>query len=164
MASKASNTTVTGDQAQLDEMFGGDEFNPEDLLDSVVEDNSEGWKPEAAGDAIVGTVVARGVTKSQYPEDGIPNPERPTVSLKCRVMDANGVPKFDDKGEPEYMVWRVIGFSKILRSHIEEDDPQPGDTWAVKYFGQKSIRTGPFKGKLAHSYGTNIRRAPENRR
>lgn len=108
-----------------------------DLLDSIdEEDDAEPWIPEEAGEGVQGTVLKLGKTKSDFTPEPIP---------VVTIAVANG-----DKV-------RVTGFQSVLRREIEDADPQPGDTFAVKYFGQKAVKkgTGSYHHfKVAVSRGT----------
>lgn len=138
---------------EADELFGeidraeqGDAGSAEDdfddLLDEVVEDDSEGWVPQEKGDAIAGTVVKLGATKSDFAKDG-EDPHAPTVTIE----NADG--KF-----------RVIGYGAVLRRELLDNDPRIGDKMAVKYFGEKPIKKGKYAGKPFRHFGVAIRRMP----
>lgn len=96
--------------------------NAFDLLDGLSEDDdSEPWMPENAGDGVQGTVLSRSVTRSDYTPEPIP---------VLVVEQANG------------SKLRVTGYQSVLRKEIEDADPQPGDLFAAKYFGQKTNKKG----------------------
>lgn len=148
MATRTRNTAKkedkNTDQAQeeqdlLQELAGGEDGEDiTDLLGEVEEDDSEGWVPEEAGEGLQGVVFKRSTVMSE--DFGQGKQECPVVHLE----DADG-----DK-------WRVIGYSTVLRRLIEDDDPQPGDTWAVKYFGKRKQRKGTNE---YHNFGSAVRRA-----
>lgn len=113
---------------------GGDDF---DLLDSVLEDDSEGWVPEKVGDGIQGVVIKVGETKSDFSDE-----LAPTVTIETK--DGN---KF-----------RIIGYGSVLRREIVDADPHPGDLFACKYFGEKKIKNGKWAGKNYKHFGIAVRR------
>lgn len=117
-----------------------DGFNPDDLLDEVVEDDSEGWVPSEPGEGISGVVVAVGETRSDFAKDG-EDPMVPTVTIQ--VKDGNK--------------YRVIGYGAVLRRELMDANPQVGDLMAVKYFGEKLIKKGRFAGKPYKHFGVVVR-------
>lgn len=138
---KATETSVQDD---ADQMFGdGDDFTGiDDLLDSVIEDDAEGWNPKEVGEAIAGVVVKVGETRSDYAQDG-ENPMVPTVVIKTKDGDKH----------------RVIGYGAVLKREMKDADPQVGDRMAFKYFGEKAIKNGKFAGKPYRHFGVAIQRA-----
>lgn len=146
MAGKTSNAS---DQMkdEVDEMFAGgssDDDDFDDLLDSVEEDDSEGWNPTERGEGISGRVVKVGVARSDFAKDG-EDPMVPTVTIQ--VKDGTK--------------YRVIGFGAVLRRELTDANPQVGDRMAVKYFGEKPIKSGRFAGKPYRHFQIAIRRASE---
>lgn len=145
MASK--NTPV---QAEDDDLLNGlgdvqGEFSEDDfddLLNQVDEDDSEGWVPTEKGEGISGTVVKIGETRSDFAKPG-EDPMVPTVTIRT----ADGTK------------WRVIGYGAVLKREMEDANPQVGDRMAVKYFGEKPVRKGPFAGKNYKHYGIAVRKA-----
>jgi hypothetical protein len=141
-----SKTKNTG-QDEVDELFGADapdddDFaDVDDLLDQVVEDDSEGWVPTEKGEGIAGIVVKVGETRSDFANDG-ENPMVPTVTIQTRGGD-----KF-----------RVIGYGAVLKRELIDADPRVGDRIAVKYFGEKPIKKGRFAGKPYRHFGVVVRR------
>jgi hypothetical protein len=138
---------TTSVKDEVDEMFEGndgagsdDDFD--DLLDTVEEDDSEGWVPTEKGEGISGVVVKVGETRSDFANDG-ENPMVPTVTLLTKDGD-----KF-----------RVIGYGAVLKRELQDADPKVGDRLAVKYFGEKPIKKGRFAGKPYKHFGVAIRRA-----
>jgi len=148
---KANATAANPDQEDLDEMFAGADqaepdagFDDDDLLGQVEEDDSEGWVPKVAGEGIVGKVVKVGVTRSDFAADG-EDPMVPTVTIETK----------------DGTKWRIIGFSAVLKRELRDQDPQVGDRMAVKYFGEKKLRTGKFQGRPYKHYGIIVQRAPK---
>lgn len=136
-------------QDEADEMFGEDEAAADvseddfdDLLDEVVEDDSEGWVPAEKGDSIAGTVVKVGTTNSDFAKPG-EDPRVPTVT----IQNADG--KF-----------RVIGYGSVLRREMLDHNPRIGDKFAVKFFGERPLRKGKFAGKPYRHFGVAVRRQP----
>lgn len=119
----------------------GDNFD--DLLDQVVEDDSEGWVPAEKGDSVAGKVVKVGVTKSDFANDG-ENPYVPTMTLQ------NAEGKF-----------RVIGYGAVLRREMLDANPRIGDRSAVKFFGEKALKKGKFAGKTFNHFGVAVARRSE---
>lgn len=137
-------------QDDVDEMFADDNFNGEDdyddLLNDVVEDDSEGWVPTEKGEGIAGKVLRVGQTRSDFANEG-EDPMCPVVTIETR----------------DGTKYRVIGYGSVLKREIQEKDPKVGDIMAVKYFGEKPIRKGRFAGKPYKHFQVAVRRAPENR-
>lgn len=141
-------TAPASNQDEVDEMFGKtastseDDFaGVDDLLNTVEEDDSEGWVPSEKGEGIVGIVIKVGETRSDFANDG-ENPMVPTVTLQTRDGD-----KF-----------RVIGYGAVLKRELTDADPHVGDRLAVKYFGEKPIKKGRFAGKPYKHFGVAIQR------
>jgi len=134
-------------QDEVDEMFDapatGSEDDFDDLLDQVVEDDSEGWVPSEPGEGIAGIVVKVGETRSDFAKDG-EDPMCPTVTIETKNGD-----KF-----------RVIGYGAVLRRELMDANPRVGDKIAVKFFGEKPLKRGRFAGKNYRHFGVAIRRAP----
>lgn len=120
--------------AGLDEM--------DDLLNEVEEDDSEAWVPTERGEGIQGVCIARGEVRSDFAAKG-EDPMVPTFTLQTKAGDK----------------LRVIGYSKVLKDKIHEHDPQKGDLVAVKYFGEKPIKKGPYAGKSYKHYEMIVRKA-----
>jgi hypothetical protein len=118
----------------------GDDTDLDDLLDEVIEDDSEGWVPSEPGEGISGVVVAVGETRSDFAKDG-EDPMVPTVTI--RTKDGS---KF-----------RVIGYGAVLRRELMDANPKVGDLMAVKYFGEKLIKKGRFAGKPYKHFGVVVR-------
>jgi hypothetical protein len=143
--SKTEPTAPADEAAELDNMlgdFGGEEIDADDLLDSVEEDDSEGWVPKERGEGIAGRVIKVGQTRSDFAKDG-EDPMVPTVTIETKEGD-----KF-----------RIIGYGAVLRREMLDKDPKVGDLMAVKYFGEKPIKKGRFQGKPYKHFGVVVRRA-----
>lgn len=144
---KANAGAVNPDQEDLDAMFGedgtatdpGDDWDEDDLLNKVEEDDSEGWVPKEKNDGIVGRVIKVTQTRSDFAKDG-EDPMVPTVVIETKAG----------------MKWRVIGYSAVLQREMKDRDPQVGDIMAVKYFGERTLRTGKFAGRPYKHYGVNV--------
>lgn len=122
----------------LDQLDDG--FDPDDLLNEVVEDDSEGWVPSEPGEGISGVVVAVGETRSDFAKDG-EDPMVPTVTIQ--VKDGSK--------------YRVIGYGAVLRRELMDANPKVNDLMAVKYFGEKLIKKGRFAGKPYKHFGVVVR-------
>lgn len=112
------------------------------LLDTIdeSEDMGRAWRPGEARDngvtdpdGIEGVVVRRFEMESD-PQYGA-------------VKTIPGVIIRDSEGWD----WQIRGYRSILADEITKNDPQPGDTFAVKYMGQP-------KGKRYHVYRSGIRK------
>lgn len=138
----AKDKTTVRDE--VDEMFSesASEDDFDDLLDQVVEDDSEGWVPSEPGEGIAGTVVKVGETRSDFAKEG-EDPMVPTVTIQTKDGD-----KF-----------RVIGYGAVLRRELLDANPQVGDKIAVKYFGEKPVKKGRYAGKPYKHFGVAVRRA-----
>lgn len=119
------------------DVIAGDEDDEGDLLDSIDEEDSEGWVPEEAGEGVQGVVLKIGETRSDFSDQAAP-----TVTIET------------SEGEK----LRVIGYGTVLRREILDADPKPGDLFAVRYFGEKPIKKGPFAGKTFKHYKVAVRR------
>lgn len=116
---------------------GGFDDDLDDLLNEVVEDDSEGWVPSEAGEGISGVVRKVGETRSDFSDQMVP-----TVTVETK--DGN---KF-----------RIIGYGTVLRREILDADPKVGDRLAVKYFGEKPIKKGKYAGKPYKHFGVAVKR------
>lgn len=147
-STKGKNEPTTQDD--VDEMFGKDapgasenDFaDVDDLLNTVQEDDSEGWVPAERGEGIAGIVIKIGETRSDFAGKG-EDPMCPTVTIQTRDGD-----KF-----------RIIGYGSVLKREIADADPKIGDLFAVKYWGEKPIKKGPFAGKNYKHFSVAVRRA-----
>lgn len=149
---KANAGPANPDQDDLDKMFGEDgaatvpgddsDWDEEDLLGKVEEDDSEGWVPKEAGEGIVGRVVKVTQTRSDFAADG-QDPMVPTVVIETKAG----------------IKWRVIGYSAVLKRELEDQAPAVGDLMAIKYFGERKLRTGKFAGRPYKHYGVNVIKA-----
>ncbi len=94
---------------------------------------AEAWIPENEGDTIIGiveTVSTRDGEHGTYP----------IVTIQT------------DDGEHR----AVHGFGTVLAGHIEQDKPQPGDRYAIRYAGER----GSKNGRTYKDWRTAIRRGP----
>jgi hypothetical protein len=151
-------TSTKGKQTEQDDvnaMFedgpAGVEDDFDDLLDNVEEDDSEGWVPKEKGEGISGIVVKVSETRSDFAKDG-EDPMVPTITLECN----------DPENPGQKIKWRVIGFGAVLKREIEDANPKVGDRMAVKYFGERTLKTGKFQGKKYKHFGVALRRAAQN--
>jgi hypothetical protein len=147
----ASNKTpAAGVKDDVDELFGAPDVNMsesdfadvDDLLDGVVEDDSEGWVPSEKGEGIAGIVIKVGETRSDFANEG-EDPMCPTVTIQTK----------------DGTKWRVIGYGAVLKREIKDADPRVGDKMGVKYFGEKPIKNGRFAGKPYKHFGVVVKRA-----
>lgn len=127
---------------QDDTASDGDDFD--DLLDDVEEDDSEGWVPTEKGEGISGKVVKIGEVRSDFAKPG-EDPMVPSVTIEIK----------------DGTKYRVIGYGSVLKREIQDANPQVGDRMAVKYFGEKPVRKGPYAGKPYKHFGIAIRRSGE---
>lgn len=94
---------------------------------------AEAWIPDQEGDTIIGiveTVSTRDGEHGTYP----------IVTIQT------------DDGEHR----AVHGFGTVLTGHIEQDKPQPGDRYAIRYAGER----GSKNGRTYKDWRTAIRRGP----
>lgn len=139
----AAPAATAADFDDAEDLFGGsgvtageDDFaDADDLLNTVQEDDAEGWVPTEKGESLSGIVVKVGETRSDFAKPG-EDPMVPTVTVLTREGDK----------------YRVIGFGSVLKREIEDADPQVGGLFAVKYWGEKPIKKGPFAGKNYKHY------------
>lgn len=137
-------------QDEVDAMFGeaeaagqatDDDFSDDDLLNEVIEDDSEGWVPDKPGEGIAGRVIKVGETRSDFAKDG-EDPMVPTVTIQ--TSDGTKL--------------RVIGYSAVLKRELNDANPEVGDRIAVKYFGTKKLKTGKFQGRDFKHFGVIVRK------
>lgn len=125
---------TSGSDDLLGGITAGDAEQPVvDLLDEMGEGDEPAWVAENSGDGIQGVVLKRSTTTSEY----MPGPV-PVVTVRTPAGEA----------------YRVIGYGSVLSREIEDADPRPGDTFAVKYFGRKTNKAG----KEYHHYKVAVRR------
>lgn len=110
----------------LDEV-GLDDEEEFDLLDEIEEDDAEAWVPENPGDGVQGVILKIGETRSDFSD--IP---APTITLETK--EGNKV--------------RVIAYSTVLRNEVNDAKLQPGDLFAVKYFGNATGKKGQTYKKI----------------
>lgn len=129
----------------------GDPFaGMDDLLDSVEEDDSEGWVPEVKGQGLVGTVVKVSETRSDFAKDG-EDPMCPTWTIQGYALDAEG-----NRTGGKY---RLIGYGTVLKREMKdagENGPVIGRRVAVKYFGEKLVKNGKYANKPFKHYGLAV--------
>lgn len=135
---KPTTAPTDADFAEADNLFGTDgtttsetDFDDaDDLLNSVQEDDAEGWVPTERGEAISGVVTKVGETRSDFAtsED---EAMCPTVTIQ--VKDGTK--------------YRVIGFGTVLRRELKDANPKVGDLMAVKFWGEKILKKGKFAGR-----------------
>ena len=53
-------------------------------------------------------------------------------------------------------LWSIRAYSTALHSQVKRTDPEVGDTFAIKYLGEKTARKS---GKDYHNFKAAIRRA-----
>lgn len=107
-----------------------------DLLGGMSDEGAPAWVPEEAGEGIQGTLVAIDSQPDQYGDNG------ETVPVWTVQLDSG------DKV-------RVLGFGSVLRremTQVNDAGAKPGDTIAVKFFGEKEILKGKWKGKMYKHY------------
>ena len=144
MATKKDTVQDDVDQMFQDAEAGAQDadWDEGDLLDSVEENDSEGWVPSEPGEGIAGRVVKIGQTRSDFAKDG-EDPMCPTVTIETK----------------DGAKFRIIGYGAVLRRELMDKNPQVGDLMAVKYFGEKPIRKGRFAGKPYKHFGVVVKRA-----
>jgi hypothetical protein len=108
-----------------------------DLLDNLTEVSGKSWAPAKDPECPRGI---QGKVTSVFTVDSDYSGSCPALSIE----DAEG----DE--------WVIRGFHSILRSELEDRDPQIGDTFAVKYFGQREPAKKGQQG--AHVYKVAVRR------
>lgn len=123
-----------------DEVSDDDFVDADDLLDSVQEDDAEGWVPSERGEALSGVVTKVGETRSDFAtsdEDAM----CPTVTIQTRDGDK----------------YRVIGYGAVLKREMQDAAPKVGDLMAVKYWGEKPIKKGKFAGKMYKHFSVAVK-------
>jgi hypothetical protein len=147
MAGKTT-TPTDADFAEANDLLGPDgasttdtDFeDADDLLNSVQEDDAEGWVPTERGEAISGVVTKVGETRSDFAtsED---DAMCPTVTVQT-------------KGGDKY---RIIGYGSVLKRELQDAAPQINDLIAVKYWGEKPIKKGKFAGKMYKHFSVAVK-------
>ena len=125
-----------------EDLFDDFDLEEDDLLGEIDEDDSEGWVPENAGEGVQGVVIKVGETRSDFARDG-EDPMVPTVTIETKT------------GEK----YRIIGYGAVLKREMQDADPQVGDLFAIKYFGDKLVKKGKWAGKPYKHFGVAVRRA-----
>lgn len=110
-----------------------------DLLDTLNDAGAPAWVPDEAGEGVQGTVTSVSEQDDEY------NPGEKVPVVTVEMSDGEKV--------------RVIGFSSVLRREIQESNPEVGDTFAVKYFGERELTKGKFKGRPYKLYKAAVRKA-----
>lgn len=114
-----------------------------DLLDELTEEEGENWIPENAGDGIQGTVLSVTTFKGEVIDQKTGTfPDIPLIALK----------------DPAGTTWLIRAYHSILRTEVLQANPQPGDLFAVKYFGKKEPRKPG--GNPYHLYKVAVRPGP----
>ena len=88
------------------------------------------------GEGIQGVVIKVGETRSDFSDE-----MAPTVTIETA------------EGEK----YRIIGYGAVLRREILDANPQPGDIFASKYFGEKPLKRGKFAGKNYKHFDIAVR-------
>lgn len=149
----AANKVANKDEFdEAEKLFGEDGDGPavgseddfaevDDLLNTVQEDDAEGWVPAERGEYIAGIVTKVGETRSDFARDG-EDPMCPTVTIQTREGD-----KF-----------RVIGFGAVLKRELADANPEVGDMIAVKYWGEKLIKKGKYANKPYKHFSVAVKK------
>lgn len=144
---KADTTAPTDtDFAEADDLFGADgatdtDFDEaDDLLNSVQEDDAEGWVPSERGESVSGVVVRISETRSDFARDG-EDPMVPTITIKTKTGDK----------------YRVIGYGSVLKKELLAAEFKVGDLGAVKYWGEFPLKKGKFAGKLYKKFSVAVK-------
>lgn len=117
---------------------GVDDFD--DLLDSVEEDDSEGWVPTEKGEGIAGVLLKIGETRSDFADK-----DEDAMCPVWTIQTGDGTK------------YRVIGYGAVLKREMNDSPAQVGWRVAVKYFGEKPIKKGRFQGKPYKHFGIAAR-------
>lgn len=161
MAGKTQTEQPAVSQAALDEAdqifgqttdggaIGEDEFaEADDLLNTVEEDDSEGWNPSEKNEGVSGVIVKIGETRSDFAKPG-EDPMVPTITIDGYHTAADGETRTRGK-------FRVIGYGAVLHRELQDQIDAGrcvvGNLMAAKYFGEKPIKRGPFAGKNYRHY------------
>lgn len=146
---------------ETDQLFAGlsedgpDTVDPfagmDELLDLVEEDDSEGWVPTEKGEGLAGKIVRIGQTRSDFARPG-EDPMVPTWTIDGVTISV--------AGEKTAGKFRVIGYSTVLRREMQEaaEDQRAviGSRAALKYFGEKIVKNGPYAGKAFKHTGMAV--------
>lgn len=146
MANTASKTTepTDADFDAAENLFGADTTDKafdeaDDLLNSVQEDDAEGWVPTERGESLAGVVTKVGETRSDFATS-----EDDAMCPTITIQDKNG-----DK-------YRVIGYGAVLKREMNDANFRVGDLAAVKYWGEKPIKKGKFAGKMYKHFSVAV--------
>lgn len=145
MAKTAETSATESDFNEAENLFGADTENvdfgdADDLLNSVQEDDAEGWVPNERGESLAGVVTKIGETRSDFAtsED---DAMCPTVTILTKDGDK----------------YRVIGYGAVLKRELQDANPRVGDLIAVKYWGEKPIKKGKFAGKMYKHFSVAVK-------
>lgn len=105
----------------------------DDLLDNIGEDVSS-WVPKVEGEGLQGVVQAISTLTSDYGD-------YPAVTLKVTKVMGKPLTGQEEVIKPGDEIM-IRCFKTVARNEFERTDPQRGDTWAVKYFGNKATKDG----------------------
>jgi hypothetical protein len=145
------DTTPVEAEPGLDDLLDDDLFaGLDDLLDSIEEDDAEGWVAKEPGEYVMGELMKIDKTRSDFADDNDPDPYCPTWTIRTR------------EGEK----YRVIGFGAVLKREmrdcqVSDNGQRPvqvGDLVAVKYHGDRILRKGRFAGKKYRHFGVSARK------
>lgn len=142
---KNDTAPTAADFDAADDLFGpstsdSDFDEADDLLNSVQEDDAEGWVPTERGEAISGVVVRVGETRSDFAQDG-QDPMVPTVTIETK----------------DGTKYRVIGYGTVLKKELVAAEPKVGDLMAVKYWGEATLKKGKFAGRPYKKFSVAVR-------
>jgi hypothetical protein len=147
---KATGTDAptAADFDEADDLFGADGISTgdtdfdeaDDLLNSVEEDDAEGWVPTEREEAVSGVVVKVGETRSDFATS-----EEDAMCPTVTVLTKNG-----EK-------YRIIGYGAVLRRELQDANPKVGDLLAVKYWGEKPIKRGRYAGKMYKHFTVSVK-------
>lgn len=116
----------------------------EDLLDSLDDAGAPAWVPEEEGEGVQGKVTSISYQDDEFEKD----PELAKNAVPVVTLELKDGEKV-----------RVIGFSSVLRREIKEQEPERGDTMAVKYFGERELTKGKYAGKPYKLFRVAVRKA-----
>lgn len=141
MAASKTVEPATSDFDEADDLFAGEtpegDFDEaDDLLNSVQEDDAEGWVPTERGETVSGVVTKVGETRSDFSDDMCP-----TVTVLTRSGDK----------------YRIIGYGAVLKREMEDAAPKVGDIFAAKYWGEKILKKGKFAGKTYKHFSVAVK-------
>lgn len=121
-----NNEPSNEDEDLLSAVGSSEAGGEQDLLDSIDGSSAPAWKPEEEGEGIQGTVLRVGSVPSDFADSEGNKPMCPVITV--RTSDGQ--------------LHRIVGYQSVLRRELSEQDPQVGQTLAVKYLGRKSSKDG----------------------